>query len=374
MLPFTPCPEPTLGIEQEYHLIDPASADLTPSVDAVLAALPARFPAQTSHEVFLAVLETGSPVAADVDALVAHVREERENLAAACAAAGCLPVAAGSHPFADWSRLRFVDSEHYQWVRQTHGYLVQRLLAFGLHIHVGIRSAEAALYVMHEMKRWAWALQAFAANSPYFEGRDTGLATVRSHIFGAMPRTGLPPDFTSWQELVTHYEDLRGAGDITRPGCLWWNIRPQPPLGTVEYRLFDLAFDIERIGTLAAVVQAATVHYQAQFEAGVPRTVFAHGVLEQNRWKAQRYDLDAIVLDAAGEPPRTQREHLQALLETARPFAGALGSSRWLDRFAQQLQEPTQTEQQRAVVREHNGDLTALERWLATATRAGNAP
>ena len=368
MKPFVSNEYPTIGIEQEFHLIDPETADLANEMENVWGRLTGRLKESISHELFLSVLESRSAVARTAGELAESIAKDRAELARACEECGVRLVAAGSHPFADPSKQMFVPSEHYQWVRREHGMLARRMLAFGLHLHVGMRSAEAALYVMNEMRRWAGPLLAFSANSPYFGGRASGLASTRRHIFRSMPRTHLPPVLTNMAELEAVYETLLAAGDITRPGDLWWGIRPQPPLGTVELRIFDLPTDINRLVVLVAITQAACAYYQDRFEAGTSLTEMRDVWLEQNEWKAMRYDPDAKIVDPATGQVLSMRQQFAELLDMVEPKGRELGAGEQFALARRLLNEPTESQWQRTTCQALGGDLAALEKAIAQKT------
>ncbi len=368
MKAFKPNDFPTLGVEEEFHLIDPETAELMPRVDAVMDSLEGEMRERVCYELLQCVLEGRSPVCRTVDDLVENVGQGRRTLAEACSERGVRLVASGSHPFGSWREMPFIDTDHYRWVRENHGYVAHRLLAFALHIHVGLKSAEAALYVMHEMRRWAYPLTAMAANSPYYEGLQTGLASTRIHLFHSMPRSRFAPRFASFSELEDYYDKLVAAGDITRPGDLWWCIRPQPPLGTIEYRFFDLPTSVKRIGVFAAIVQAASAFYQERFLSGVPATVLHDGYLEQNWWRALRDGLQADFVDSATGDVKSAREQVGELLTLVAPKAEELHTARYLADAWAILREGTEAEGQITLCGELNNDFRALE--LALAERS----
>ena len=367
MRPFASNAYPTIGVEEEFHLIDPTTAELSPAVDDVMAALDESLRPRICRELFTCVIEANSLPARTVGELVADVEATRRRIAAACEAAGVLLVAAGTHPFSDWREQRFVDSEHYLWVRDGFGAAARRMLGFGLHIHVGLRGPDEALYVMHEMRRWTYPLLALGANSPYLDGEDAGFASARTHVFNAMPRTLLPPDFADFGQLEDVYAKLVASGDIMRPGDLWWALRPQPPLGTLEIRSIDLPTDTRRIGALAAVYQAAAAGYQDRFAAGAPRSVLNDEYLGQNRWRAMRDGLGATIIEPETGEIVTMVDQLSRLLDLAETKADQLGGAEYLAFARQMLVEGTEADAQRALFARLNGDLRKLE--LDTARR-----
>ncbi|UCE49759.1 MAG: YbdK family carboxylate-amine ligase [Phycisphaerales bacterium] len=371
MKEFVPNDFPTVGVEQEFHLVDARTGELAPCVDRVLENITERMRGSVCYELFHSVLEHNSAVFRTVDDLVENVAEARRELAEACAKVGAALAAAGSHAFSDWRDQTIVPSDHYQWVASECVYSARRMVAFGLHIHVGMRSAESAMYTMYEMRRWIYPLLALSANSPYFEGQATGLASTRTHLFGSMPRTHVPPEFEDMAELDAFYRKLIACGDVTAPGDLWWAIRPQPPLGTVELRVFDLPTDVRRLGALAAITQAAMAMYQDKFGAGAARTPMNPAYILQNRWKAMRHGLEGKVLDPATGEVVPIREQLERLLDSIGSKAEELGSIPHIEFAFRMLEEGTEAQWQLKTCEQLGGDLRALELEIAKQTLGG---
>jgi carboxylate-amine ligase len=362
---------PTVGVEQEFHLIDTMTGELAPCVDQVLERIGERTRGSVCYELFHSVLEHNSAVFRTVDDLVENVAEARRELAEACGKVGASLAAAGSHAFSDWRNQTIVPNDHYQWVVRECVYSARRMVAFGLHVHVGMQSAESAMYTMYEMRRWIYPLLALSANSPYFEGQATGLASTRTQLFGSMPRTHVPPEFEDMDELNAFYEKLIACGDVKAPGDLWWVIRPQPPLGTVELRVFDLPTDVRRLGALVAITQAAMAMCQDEFCAGAGRTELNPAYILQNRWKAMRHGLDGNILDPATGEVVPMRGQLERLLESISPKAEELGSTSHIDFAKEMLVEGTEAQWQVRTCEKLGGDLRALELEIAKKTPRG---
>lgn len=369
MKEFVPNDYPTVGVEQEFHLIDAGTGELAPCVDKVFNHIDQRMRTSVCYELFHSVLEHNSPVFRTVDELVESVAKDRLDIAEACAKIGAGLAAAGSHAFSDWRDQTIIPNDHYQWVARECVYSARRMLAFGLHVHVGMQSAESAMYTMYEMRRWIYPLLALSANSPYYEGQATGLASTRTQLFGSMPRTRVPPEFDNMDELNAFYEKLVACGDVTAPGDLWWIIRPQPPLGTVELRVFDLPTDVRRLGALAAITQAAMAMYQDKFNAGAARTELNPAYISQNRWKAMRHGLDGKILDPATGEVVAMREQLERLLESISSRAEVLGSTSHINFAKKMLEGGNEAEWQIRTCEKLGGDLRALELEIAKKTR-----
>jgi carboxylate-amine ligase len=361
---------PTVGIEQEFHLIDPETAELLPCVDEVLKVLDDDFRNSVSYELYQAVLEHQSPVCRTIDELASKVMHSRRILAGLCENIGAKLVASASHPFSDWRKIPIVNTQHYKWVTEHCVYLARRLLSFGLHVHVGMQNEQSAMYALYEMRRWIYPLLALSANSPYYEGHLTGLASTRAHLFGSMPRTGIPPYFFSFTEMESFYQKLVDTGDVTRPGDLWWVLRPQPPLGTVELRVFDLPTDVRRLCAFAAITQAAFAFYQDRFLQGIQPDNPNKDYLDQNHFKAMRYGLDCDIIEPVTGEIISMRNQIENLLDMIIPKAEELGSSEHLNFAREILILGNEAQWQIKTCENLSGDLRALELEIAKQTLA----
>lgn len=370
MKPFVSNAFPTVGVEQEFHLISPESADLVSSCREVMGLLDEKRRAAACPELFYSVLETQSPVCRSAGEVEDRVLRDRRAVAGACEQAGCRLVAAGTHPFARWTQQQIVQSDHYRWVEQEAAFVARRLMAFGLHVHVGVRSAEAAICVMNEFPRWLYPLLALSVNSPFLEGQVTGLASTRAHLFDSMPRANLAPRFADFQELVELHDKLKAAGDIVAPGDLWWSVRPQPPLGTVEVRIMDMPTDVRRLGTLTAIIQALVAIYQDRFQAGVPPAELRREYLEQNHWQAMRHGLDGRIIEPMTGEVLPMREQIERMLEFAAPKSQQLQSEPQFAFAHEMLAADSETQWQLKRWESLGRDLVALELEIADRTVA----
>jgi carboxylate-amine ligase len=237
-------------------------------------------------------------------------------------------------------------------------------------VHVGVGSAETAIYVMNEILRWLYPLLALSANSPFSEGHLTGLASTRAHLFASMPRTHPAPQFSSFADLVALHDKLMETGDIMAPGDLWWSVRPQPPLGTVEIRIPDLPTDVRRLGALAAIVQALVATYQDRFRAGVPPTDVKREYLEQNHWQAMRRGLAGKIIEPVTGDVLTMREQVERMLAFAAPKAQLLGSEPQLAFAREMVASGTEAEWQVKRWEALDRDLVRLELEIADRTLA----
>jgi carboxylate-amine ligase len=230
----------------------------------------------------------------------------------------------GVHPFADWRVQGFVDTPGYQWVGHQLRYLAQRNLSFGLHVHVGVEDEDLRIYVANQLRRWCAPLLALSANAPFFEKVDTGFQTIRMHVFGSFPRTGLAPRFRDWRHYLEVIDRLTRSGGITAPRQVWWNVRAHVTYPTVELRMLDMQIDLDRTRTFAALAQALVAGLIAAHEAGEPEWDLEPAFLADGWFKAQRFDWEAKIAHPITGETTTLLAEIDALRETIRPWAAAL--------------------------------------------------
>ena len=359
----------TLGVEEEYQLCDPASGDLVQRVDDVLQCFDGEFREHLCYELLLSVLETNTKVCSTIDELVADIAFRRRTLIDKCHELGIAICAAGTHPYARWQDQQFVKSEHYQWVARQLGYLAQRNITFGLHIHIGVDDAEGAVYTVNMMRRWVPPFLALSANSPFFEGRKTGLLSTRTAVFGNFPRTGYPPAFQSYQHLERCVDSRISGGAIRHPRDLWWNLRPHPSLGTVEIRTCDVQTSFERTGALAALFQALVATYMDRFHNGHPISSLDRCALEDGLWQGMRLGLDGMFFDSETEEVMDMREAVHRMVQLALPMADKLGTGAWLEKIEEICSDGNEADQQILFYNEKcKESLPELQQWLIRKT------
>jgi carboxylate-amine ligase len=363
-------PRISLGIEEEYQLCDPATGDLVPSVDRLLAAAPAAWRDHLGYELLHTVLEGNIPVAADVDAAMEEVRRLRCVVLDLAAEQEVAIAIGGVHPFARWQDQDFVDTPGYQWVGEQLQYLARRNLSFGLHVHVEVGDEDARVYVSNQFRRWAAPLLALSANAPFFEGSDTGFQTIRMHVFGSFPRTGYAPRFRDWAHYMEVIDALTRSGAITAPRQVWWNVRPHVAYPTVELRMLDMQIDLGRTRTFVALAQALAAALVAAYADGAPEWELEPAYLADGWFKAQRFPWDApIAHPITGETVRLLDE-IEAMRQAARPWAEALGTAEVaIDGLDRILAEGPECDWQRATWRSLGEDFGALQRRIARRVR-----
>jgi carboxylate-amine ligase len=298
---------PTVGLEEELMLVDAETLDLAPHAAEALAPLSGdpRF----KLEMPAAQLEIVTAPHPTVAAAAAELARARADLAAAVAGRFRL-AAAGAHPFAS-GHGPLNPGERYDAIGAEYAAVARRQLVFGLHVHVAIRGPDRALAVYNAMRSHLPELAAFAANAPFYEGRDSGLASVRSRLSGLLPRQGVPPAFESFGA----YEDALRWCDFDDPRQWWWELRLHPSLGTLEVRVPDTQATVEQTAQVATVVHALAIDLAARHDAGEALPVADSWRIDQNRWSACRHGLAGTMRDLATGRRDHTRDRIAALLE-----------------------------------------------------------
>jgi carboxylate-amine ligase len=319
-----------VGIEEEVMLVDPSDWSLAQRIDDVLPALSDQLAPRVTAETHGSAIELATTPHLSAEAATDEAADLRTALAGELADFGLRAASAGTHPFAVWTETQISSGARYQLVYGSMRELARREPTFALHVHIGVSSPDAAIELHDRLRAHLPLLLAISVNSPFWQGRDTGLASARTPVFGAFPRVGIPRVFSSYEHYVEVVDRLLRCGAFPEPTFLWWDVRPQPRLGTVEVRVMDAQSTVAETGALAGLVQAIAhleleEGYQPQALIGAPE------VLEENRFLAARDGMDARLIDPVLETRVSARDLLQRLLHAARPHAAELGCEESLD-------------------------------------------
>ena len=303
-------------------LLEATDHSLAESSDEVLGGLTGRLAGHTAPETHAAVLELVSEIHPDVAAAVAELRALRAQLGAELRRVGLDAASAGTYPLAVAAETRISHRPRYREVADTMRALAHREPTLAMHAHVGVPDSEDAIRVLNGLRGVVPLLLALSANSPYSQGRDTGFASIRTMIFQAFPRTGTPRRFDSYEDYIGAVDGLVATGAIPDPSFLWWDVRLQPRLGTVEVRVMDAQSTIEDTAALVALVQSMARMFLEDEETGQEA---GPEVLAENRFLAARDGLAARLIDPAGRRLVPVRARLELVLERCHPHAAALG-------------------------------------------------
>ena len=318
----------TVGIEEEFAVLDPATLLLVPRYEALRDAARADpvLADSVAGELISSEIEIRSGKGETVQAALAHQRECRRRLFALAAASGAALGSAGTHPLSDYRDQSIIDTDHYRRLDQELRYVAWRNNTWSLHVHVGVRGADRALGVCDRLRAVLPVLLAISASSPYLDQRDSGLHSARTMSFTrTFPRCGIPDPYGSWQAFADYVDFLVRTRSVVEYTQVWWSVRPHLTFGTVEVRICDAQPTAGESDALAQLIVACVAQAARDHDEGVPSTDHPARLIEENLWRAIRYGLDAklIDLDRAEEYPAAQAA--ERLLAWTAPVRDELG-------------------------------------------------
>jgi carboxylate-amine ligase len=316
----------TIGVEEEFQIVDPASYDLIPRVDDMLSAASESDLAHIKQELMQSMVEVATGVCTNAADAAIELTQLRSRVARLAEAQACRIASAGTHPFARYADQQVTDRPRYRELMERLRWIAQRELIFGLHVHVGIDSPEKAIYIFNHIRAYLPQMLALSANSPFWQGQATGLQSTRTKIFDSFPRSGMPGSFASWESYEQLMQRSIAAGAMEDYTYVWWDVRPHPRFGTIEVRICDAQTRISDALALAALIQATCAWLGDRFDQGMGGDLPPTMLIEENKWSAARYGLDGEFIDFNTNSRISTREAVYALIESVEPFARSLGS------------------------------------------------
>ena len=349
----------TLGVEWELQLLDTSTRMLRQDAGEVLAALPGlteeREHPKIRHELMQSTVEVVTGVCSTVSEVKDDLSATIAQLERITGRRGTMLACAGTHPVSDWRDAKMAPIQRYAELVEQMQWLVRRIQTFGVHVHVGIRDGSKAIPIVNALAGYLPHFLALTASSPYWNGQDTGLASSRAIVFGGLPTSGPPQPLTDWTEFEEYMDTLLRAGTIRSIKEVWWDIRPHPDFGTVEIRMFDGVPTLREIGMTAALSQSLVQLMDTQLDRGYKLPTPPAWVVRDNKWRATRYGLDAIVITDDSGSTAPLRDELYELTRELQPVADRLGCGPELGVVTEVLDNGASYERQRAIVASGGG-------------------
>ncbi len=318
----------TVGVEEEFAILHPQTLDLVPRFEQMRAAAESDevLSEGITGELISSEIEIVSGAGADLHDALASQRERRRGLFALAATQGVTLGATGTHPWADYREQPIIDTEHYRRVEEGLKYVAWRNNTFSLHVHVGVHGADRAVKVCDRLRGVLPLLLALSANSPYLDGRDTGLQSARTQSFTkSFPRCGVPDVFGGWAAYREYIELLVRTSSIVEFTQVWWSVRPHFRFGTVEVRICDAQSTAQESDALAALMVACIAQAARDVDEEVPHEHLAPRLIEENMWRAIRFGLDGKLLDLERGEQYPAREAIERLASWTAPIRTELG-------------------------------------------------
>jgi glutamate---cysteine ligase / carboxylate-amine ligase len=360
----------TIGVEEEFQIIDPKTCELRSHVMQLVNEVSPSIQDQVKHEMHQSIVETGTKICENVGELRIEMHRTRGELIAAAERAGLQVAAAGTHPFSSWIDQVISPGERYENIVEELQQLARSLLIFGMHIHVAMPDKQTTIDMMNMVRYFLPHLLSLSTSSPFWMGRNTGLKSFRTTVFRRFPRTGVPELFQSWSEYENFVNLLVQLNCIDNPKKIWWDVRPHPVFGTLEFRMCDVTTKVEEACAIAALTQAIVVKLHRLYTSNQSWRIYRRALIEENKWRAARYGIEGKLVDFGKELEVPTKILIPELLELVDDVVDDLGSRSAVNYVHTILNEGTSAERQLRVF-EQTGDLRAVVQHVVAETRAG---
>src|SRR5256714_50060 len=359
----------TLGIEEEFQLVDRRTFHLCSCIKSVLEKGAPYCEEKIKPELTQSTVELISEICHDIATARKDLYTLRALMAKLADRDGLALVSAGTHPSSSWQDQDTTEKERYAELEEEFQDLIRSNVIFGMHVHVGVEDKELAIKLMNQARTWLPHLLAISTNSPFWNGRYTGIKSYRSALFKRIPRTGMPGILTSWNDFERYVQDLVEMGCIDNGKKIWWDIRPHPFFDTVEFRICDMPATVEDTLALVALCQALIAKLTWSHEHNVDIPIFPRDYIEENKWRAMRYGLDAEVIDFTQRRRLSMRDAISETLDFVADVIDDLGSHHEMNYLRALLSKPegTGADRQIAIYKE-TGDLQKVVELLIEQT------
>lgn len=360
----------TLGIEEEYQVIDPVSRELISHDQQIVSEAAKVLNEQVKAEMHQAVVEVGTNICHDISEAryeITHLRQSISNIAKDL---GFRIGAAGTHPFTKWETQLITPNPRYDEIINELQDTARSNLIFGLHVHVGVGDKQLALQLTNAMRYFLPHLYALSTNSPFWEGRNTGFKSYRSKVFDKFPRTGIPGTFDSVAEYEHYINLLIKTKCIDNPKKIWWDIRIHPFFPTLEVRICDIPMTIDETISISALIQALVAKLYKLRTQNLNFVVYHRALINENKWRASRYGLDGKMIDFGKECEVYTKELMEELLLFVDDVVDELGSRNEIENIRTMLKNGTGADRQLAIF-EKTKDLTKVVDFIMEQTILG---
>ena len=360
----------TLGIEEEFAIVDPATGELRSHIQEILEGGKVTLKEQLKAEMHQSMVELGTEICQSVDDARKHVIALRSHLAELASKSGLDIASAGTHPFAHWHDQLITEGERYVEIVKDMQQVARANLIFGLHVHVGIPDRETAIHVMNQARYFLPHIYALSTNSPFWVGRDTGFKGYRLKVFERFPRTGIPDAFEGLSEYEDYLKLLVRTKCVDNAKKIWWDIRLHPFFDTLEVRVCDAQSRVDDTLALAAVIQAVVVKLHKLQRQNLSFRIYRRRLIDENRWRASRYGLEGKLIDFGRESEVEARQLVHELIDFIATETDELGSQREIEHVERILREGTGSDRQLATFA-RTKDMRAVVAGLVHETYEG---
>ncbi len=345
-----PRPTFTVGIEEEYFVVDRETRDLVPDMpDGLIEAADDIVEGTVSPEFIRSQIEIGTPVAQNIPEVREHAARLRRDVSNLVGEYGMAIISASTHPFAAWGEQRHTNKERYNLLVRAMQGVVRRLLICGMHVHVGIEDDDTRIDLMNQVVYFLPHILALSTSSPFFDGEDTGLKSYRTTVFRSLPRTGLPEEFQDWAEYQRHTRVLMDSGVIEDTTRLWWDLRPSGRYPTLEMRASDICTRLDDGITIAAIYVSLLAMMYRLRQTNQRWRIYSRMLLDENTWRAQRYGISDSLIDFGKSELVPFPRLVDEMIGLVRQDATELGCIEHVENARMILERGTSADQQVAV-------------------------
>jgi len=368
---MTERPAFTLGVEEEFQIIDPETRDLRSHVQQLLEEGKRLLKERVKPEMHQSVIELGTGICKDVGEVRRDIAETRTEIIRLAARTGMRVAAAGTHPFSNWADQLIFPDPRYDQVVEEMQLLARANLIFGLHVHVGIQDRTTAFQIFNEACYFLPHLLALSTNSPFWLGRNSGLKSFRTKVFDRFPRTNIPEYFESPAEFDDFVRILVKTNCIDNGKKIWWDLRPHPFFETIEFRVCDIPMRMDETVTIAALIQAICVKLYKLRVQNLGWRRYRRALILENKWRASRWGIDGKLIDCGKEIEVPFRDLAREMLEFVDDVVDELGSRQEVERVNWILENGTGADRQLRVFDETGGDLKKVVDYICDETSHG---
>ena len=352
---FNSSPNPTLGVEVELQILDNETFELASGAGEILSEFQDSL--HVKEELLDSIIEINTGICINVNEVVADLTEYIQMASIVADSKGYSLASIATHPFSKWKEQSVTQSERFLHFLERMQWPLRRLLITGVHVHVGVESGEKAIAISNGLTRYIPMMIGLSANSPFFGGERTGLASTRTKIFEGLPTAGLPPLLKNYSEFQKFMRILQKAKSIDSIREVWWDIRPHPGFGTVEIRVFDSVPSIPEMANLAALTQCLVVALSEHYDDGSQLPLMDSWVLRENKWRATRYGLDAdLIIDEMGHQ-QSLKSFILETVDKLMPIAIRLDCQPQLDALAEIAENNSAPYQRQIRIYQQNEDF-----------------
>jgi len=365
-------PSFTLGVEEEFQLIDPETRELRSHIQQLLdTATDSRHREHMKPELHQSMIEIGTGICRDIGEVRRDVTEGRAEIIQLAAQGGMRVGAAGTHPLSHWRDQLITPDERYGQIVTELQEVARANLVFGLHVHVGIEDRDLAIQIMNDARYFLPHLLALSTNSPFWIGRNTGFKSFRTRVFGRFPRTDIPELFETASDFEDYVRVLVKTGSIDNGRMIWWDVRPHPVFSTIEFRVCDVPMRADETIALAALVQAICAKLYKLRTMNVGWRRYRRALIAENKWRATRYGIDGKLIDFGKEEEVPFRDLAAELLELVDDVVDDLGSRREVESIRWILENGSGADRQLAVWQASGHDPRAVVDFICEETMHG---